>query len=477
MSAYPFLRMDRETKAIRSRDRASEIMISGSIWRAVWYIAWPTAINTIIQTAYMNINPMFLGHLGKNAEIALAATSIGRTVLMVQFSVLFGISVGAGALVSRFLGAEVYDDADEAARQSMWLSIVVGIVTMLPLIFYAEPLVKLMGAEGSVVPTAARYVAIISYSSIPAFLSMIIVSVLRSAGDVMRPLYAGVITTGLVAILDYVFIFGVGPIPRMEVVGSAISTNIARFLGMLLMIWFLKASVLRGSLDHFRPHFGWFKRIMRVGIPAAVQNLLFTTSGAGFMMVIGRVPNPSAAQAALGVGMALESLAFMPGSAYAMAAAPLVGQNLGAGQPDRAERSAWAAAWQSAALMGLIAVWFLVIPERLAGIFFGGDSVVSSAAVVPLVVTYLRLNAISEPFLAIGMTIRGALQGAGDVIVPTFITFLTLWVIRLPLAWLLAVVLGYGATGAWIAMSVSTILSGLLAVAWFKTGNWRGVEV
>lgn len=464
--------MDNRAKAAKKQNEASELITSGHIGKAVWYLAWPTAVNTIIQTLYSVINRVFLGHSSNHVSATdqLAAVGAGGALLMIQFAIMFGLSVGTSALVARFLGAENYKDADEATRQSIILSILFGILTMIPLIIYARPLVILLGAHGKVISLAASYTAIIAYTSVPAFLYMTITSAMRSAGDVIRPLYVGAVLIAINILFDWLLITGVGPFPTLGVAGAAIATGISRIVAMVLIFFFLKSSALGDSMSNLKAHFGWFKRILRIGFPAMGQTLLWTTASAIYFKLLGGLPDATVAQAALTVSITIESFAFMPGSAYSAAATPMVGQNLGAGKPERAQHSAWVATAQAALIMSIISVLFLVIPAQLAHIF------TKETAVVALIVWYLRLNAISEPIFAVGMTLRGALQGAGDVVVPTIITLISLWIVRLPLTWIL-IKLGYGAKGAWFAMSFTTGLSGILIAIWFRKGRWKSAKV
>lgn len=463
--------MDQDDAIARQQEQARELITSGHVWSAVWFLAWPTAINTLIQTAYNIINRLFLGNLPSGVGEALAAVGIAGGLLMMQFALMFGLSIGASALVSRFVGARQYDDAVQATRQSLILAVIVGFVSSIPLVVLAEPLMVLSGAHGNVAPIGATYLIIIAASSIPLFLYWTMTSALRSVGNVMSALYAGGLTIVVNILFDWLLIFGIGPFPAWGVKGAAVSTVISRLAGLALSIWFIDRSVLKDSLRQIRGRVEWFGRIMRIGLPAMFQNLLWTSAYMGFIRILGYLPNATLAQASLTVALTIESTAFMPGAAYATAVTPLVGQNLGAGKPERAEHSAWVAAGQAVAIMSLVAVLFLAIPRRLALIF------TKDAAIVGLIASYLRINSISEPFLALGMVLRGALQGAGDVNVPAGIIALTLWIIRLPLTWLMAIYLGWGATGAWWAMSLSTILSGILSVIWFKWGTWRNVRV
>lgn len=459
------------TSMNRYRDEAGQFITSGSISKAVWYLAWPTIVNTLILTAYNLINRAFLGRLGVRTSDALAAVGIGGTVLYIQFAITVGLSVGTSALVARFLGARQLPEADEATRQSLFLSVIGGIVTGLPFIVWAGPICRAMGASEQVLPEAANYLAIVAYSSIPFFLFTIVTAALRSAGEVRTPLYAGAAVIAINTIFDYLLIFGIGPFPRLEVTGAAISTGISRIVGMVLILWYLDKSVLGGSLRHLRFHMGWFRRILNIGWPAMAQNLMWTGASVVLVALVSRLENGTVAVAALTLGLAIEAICYMPGVAYATAVTPLVGQNLGAGLPERAERSAWVSAWQAVGFMSVVAVLFIVIPKQLTRAFTPDETI------VPLTASYLMINSVSEPFLALGMVLRGALQGAGDVRVPALLTFVTFWVVRLPLVWLLAWYLSMGANGAWIAISGSTILSGIMTWLWFKTGRWKTAEV
>ncbi len=456
----------------RQRNHASQIITEGHVWTAVWYLAWPTAINTIIQSAYGLVNVWFVGHL-PDATQALAAVGIGTQVLFLQFGMVVALSAGASALVARFLGAQEYEDADKVAGQTWMLSVITGLASSLPIIVFASPLASLIGAKDAALPLAANYTILIAWFSVPMFLIVNITATLRAAGDVRGPLVVNTAVLAINAVLDWFLILGNGPFPQMGVHGAAWATSISRIIGLVFSYGLLRRSVLRGSVGHLGLDWDWCKRILNIGWPAALQNLLWSTGSAAYRGVLGVLPaaqvNP--AQAALTVALQIESLAFMPGIAYSMAATPLVGQNLGAGKPDRAAHTAWIATGQAVVIMTLVALVFLFAPGFLARSF------TKDAAVIALIVSYLRINAISEPLLAVNMVLRGALQGAGDTRMPMFLTIATLWLIRMPLAWLLVVPAGYGATGAWIAMSVTTGISGLLMMWWFRRGNWRTIEV
>lgn len=472
--------MDNNKLEKSHHDKVTELITCGHIPSAVWFVAWPTVVNTIFQTAYNLINRVFLGGLSASA-VAQAAIGFGTLALMIQFAIMVGISAGTSALVSRFLGAKETADAEEATRQSLILAVVGGLVSMLPLMLLARPFVVMIGAKGGVIGSAAAYMAILGAFSIPMHITVIASSALRAAGDSKSPLYTGIVMVLLNILFDYLLIFGTPSvrlfgielihIHAMGIRGAAYATGISRVVGMLIFLVFLHRSVLGGALRHFKVHWGWFGRIFNIGWPAAIQQLLFATGTTAYFAIIGHLPNSTAIAAALTVAVSIESISFMPGIAYMTAATPLVGQNLGAGKPKRAEHCAWVATSHAAAIMTFVALIFLIFPEPLAGIF------TKDPAVIAPIVSYLRINALCQPLLAVGMVLAGALQGAGDTRFPTWVEFIVNYVVRLSLAWILAKCLGMNAVGAWIAMSVSNMLYGVLMTFWFRRGNWKTVQV
>lgn len=446
------------------------MIVSGHVGRAVWQIAWPTVVNTLILNAYNVINGLFLGQL-PNSRDALAAAGMGGNVMMVQFAALMGLAAGTGALVSQFLGADRVEDANESTRQSLLLSAIIGFVTAIPLIVWAHPMMALIGAKGNVISLGGDYTAIISYFSVFSFVYMIVITALRSAGDVKSAMYAGAVILSVNIVLDWILILGPGPFVKYGIYGAAWSTGISRVLGVLVTLWFLRRSVLGSSLSHFTYHREITRKIFKIGWPAMLTNLAWTLAMTVYMKVLSYLPGGTVAvsnfQAAWTIGLRIESLAFMPGLAYSQAATPLVGQNLGAEQPDRAAHSAWIATLHAVLIMSAFGAAFLLIPRVMVNRF------TTDVAVAGIAAWYLRINALAEPFLAVNMVLRGALQGAGDTFVPAIITLATNYAVRLPLAWLLAIQWGYGPNGAWIAMSASTILSGLLMIIWFQMGRWK----
>jgi len=301
---------------------------------------------------------------------------------------------------------------------------------------------------------------------------VIFTAIYRGLGDTRTPLIITILFNVLIVAGEYLLIFGHGPFPRMGIAGAGVATTIARVCGLALSWFFLSRSVLHlGLKGPWQADRIWMKRILAVGIPAAIQGLIRNTASSTYYGILGRVPHATAAVAALTVGIRAEGIAYMPGFAFSIAATALVGQSLGAGDPKRAEHSGWISVLQGCLVMTVMGILFYIFAEPIVSIF------TDSREVVILAAQYLRFQAFSEPFLALGMILTGALQGAGETRWPTIITFVTMWLIRIPLTHYLALHRGYGATGAWITMMVSTMLGGILIAFLFRWGRWKSVKV
>jgi putative MATE family efflux protein len=260
----------------------------------------------------------------------------------------------------------------------------------------------------------------------------------------------------------------------MEVRGAGIAFAVSHYIGTLLffLVLFRKPALAPALQWRYLKFNGeWARRILKIGIPSSIQNFIRVASMMAFGGMLARTPDKAAALAALQIGMRTEGVAFMPGFGYSMAAGALTGQNLGAKRPERAERYALAATGQAMLVMAIMACLFFVFAHPITKIFS------QDLLVQKLGVEYLQINAICEPFLALGMVLMGALQGAGDTIRPTIIVFVTMIALRLPLAHHLIFTRGWGAYGAWWALVITTFVSGCLTFAWFRLGHWKKTKV
>ena len=446
-----------------------EIETKSGLHRAVWTLAWPSVLTMLLQTFNSFLDRFFVGHLGSDA---LAAVGVGGQFMFLLFSVGMSIGIGTSALVSRFTGAKETDQAKVAANQSLWLGLIAALVSVAVVFPLRNFVVGWMGVDSHAAGLCVRYLSL-TLLGVPAlFMMLIMSSVFRGIGDTRTPLLV-MIGVNIVHLGgDYVLIFGHFGFPKMGLMGGATALLASQAVGAVFYFWFLQQSALRGFASRLsKLDFDWARRILLIAIPAAGQNLSRVLSMMVFTGVLARSPEHTAAVAALTIGLTSESVAFMPGFAFSMAAGTLTGQNLGAGNPRRAEKAAWSALQQGLVIMIIMGGVFYVLARPFAHIF------THDSHVVPLTVSYLQIAALSEPFLAFGMILTGALNGAGETKTPAWAGVATMWGVRLPLAWLLIYPLHLGATGGWWGMTISTALNGLAALVLFKRGKWKQAVV
>lgn len=452
-----------------TRNHTRDRIVSGHIWKTVWWLAWPSVITMLLQTANGLLDAVFVGRLG---PAALSAVGLASQIMMILMSVSAAVSVGTTALIARFVGADEHKSAEQAVRQSILIAVIVSILSGAIMYLLGPMLIRAMGGRGEGLRLGVTYLNILLLGVTPFFLMTILTGVYRGIGDMRTPLIVMIIVTVVSIVGDYLLIFGIGPFPRLGVAGAGIATVTSRIVSMVLFLAYIPRTPLHGAFrGSWRPVWDWFKRILNIGTPSAVQGLLRTGASMIYFSILGQTPQAVYAIAALTIGLRMEALAFMPGFAFSVAAASMVGQNLGARQADRAEQSAWAATWQGIWVMGLIGLLFIVAARPIASLFTSDPQVLTLGA------RYLQINGFSEPFVALSMVLTGTLQGAGETRLPTAATIVTLWFVRLPLTYYLTLTLGLGAVGAWIAMSGSSILGGLATLAVFKWSKWKDAVV
>ncbi len=447
-----------------------------AIHGVVWNLAWPSVTTMLLQTVNSLLDVFFVGNLPNSAQ-ALAATGVGGGVMFLLISVSMGVTVGTTALVARFTGAADPESAAEAAGQSITLSAILGLLFGTLTFVLLKPLVAVM-LDAHRSPIAAelcvRFLQMALMASVPLFVMNALVGAFRGLGDTRTPMAITLATVVTHITGNLVFIYGNLGMPRMGVAGAGLALALSLFVGLALYLVAVRrheglAAAFEIRHLRFRPDWAW--RILRIGMPAALQAVIRTLGMMSFTGMLAHTLEGASGVAALQIGVRAEGIAFMPGFGYSVAASALVGQSLGARDPRRAERFGWAATLQAVAVMSVMALLFFF----LAGWFprpFTHD-----AGVRILGADYLRVNAFCEPFLGLGMVLTGALQGAGDTMRPTVITFLTMWVARIPLGLFLMFTLHQNTHGAWVAMCLTTIVGGLLTAALFRSGAWKRIRV
>ena len=442
-----------------------ELLLRGSILRAVLRLSTPMLIGASLQNAQSLIDLFWVGRLGPDA---VAAVSMAGTLLMLLNPMIMGLSTGTVALVSRAMGAGDYPMASRVAGQSLSLSVMIGTLSALAGWFLAIPLLHLLGATAEVVQAGAIYFRICMLGSFTVCLLFIGNAALQGAGDAHTPMWVMGLTNVLNLILDPLLIFGPGPLPRLGIAGAAWATVLAQACGAVVVMRFLMAgrSGLHTHGRTWRPDLHLTRRILKIGIPGSGQMLSRSLMSLVFMGIV--ASSGMAAVAAYGIGMRFHFILLMPAFALGGAAATLMGQNLGAHQPDRAGRAVCLAAWLDIGFMVVAGLGLMVFATPLVRLFN------QDAEVVTIGTRYLLVVSPFYVFAGFGIVLARGLNGAGDTVGPMVITILTLWGLQVPLAIYLARVLHPPTDGIWWAMAAAFVVQGLLTIAWFRTGRWRG---
>ncbi|KLU40760.1 MAG: MATE family efflux transporter [Limnochordia bacterium] len=436
----------------------------------VFKLAGPAIVENLLHTMVGVVDTAMVGRLG---AYALASVGLANQIFNISLTVFAALATGSTALVARYIGAESREEAAEVARQSLVVGVYVSGVVLLALVGMGPAFLRLLfpRAEEAVLYHGGLYVRIVAAAQMFNYFLIIINGVLRGAGDTQTPMRITALVNGINVILNAFLIYGIGPFPALGVAGAAIATAISQSIGGLLAARALLRSqlVLVKLSDSFRPNAVMIKRIMNIGVPAGVEQGIMRVAQLAYTMIVSSLG--TVAYAAHQVALNAESLSFMPGAGFAVAATTLVGQNLGAERPDEAEKAGYESRRMAVVVMSVMGVVFLLFPRPLVSIFSADPEVMELAVVC------LRLVAVSQPALATIMVLAGALRGAGDTRAIVKITLLGFILVRICVAYVLAVVLGIGLVGAWIGMVVDLFFRSFLINQRFRSGQWKLIRV
>jgi len=445
--------------------------------RRVLDLAWPAIVEQLFQMMLGIVGMAMVGHISKEA---LAAVGMANQIV-VFFSALFAaLATGATVLVARLIGEGRNSDANEAARQALLVGSGASVLASIVVFLCPMQIIKLFfgNAEMEVIIQATSYFKILA-TTFPMFLIMMIIGgILRGAGDTKTPMVATGFINVINVVLSYILIFGIPDftvlgftlgVPGLALQGAAIATAFARAVGgfYLLAVLFRGNHIIKLSFqDNYRVNKIVVKKILNIGTPAALEQLLMQGGFLVFAILIAGLG--SAAFAAHQVGITVMSLAFMPGFGFALAATSLVGQSLGSANPQQAEKSAWIASWMATLVMALAGVIIFVFAYPLVDLFTEEREVVIIGS------TIIRILAFTQPFLAISMVLAGALRGAGDTKTVTLVSFIGIWVFRIIIGYFL-INAGYGINGAWAAIAIDQIVRTAFFIFWFQRGKWKEI--
>mgnify|MGYP001811741958 CR=1 FL=1 len=437
---------------------------SGRINRALGLLAIPMMLEMSMESIFAVVDIAFVSRLGTDA---IATIGITEALISVLYAIAVGLGMGVTAMVSRRIGADEREAAARVTGQAIWVGAALSLMIGVPGAFYAADMLRLMGASDGVVETGTGFAAVLLGGSASIIYLFLLNAAFRGAGDASIAMRSLVLANGLNIILDPCLIFGLGPFPELGVTGAAWATTIGRSVGVLYQLWHLLDG--RGRLQfHFRNlalHPRMMGRMLFISTGGIGQFLIATSSWIIIMRIVAMYG--STAVAAYTIGLRILEFVWLPSWGLGNAAATLVGQNLGAGKPERAEKSTWLAARYNLVFQTAIGVFLLTSAPFIAGLFTADPDVLRIGT------DCLRILAIGAPAYAIGMIVTQALNGAGDTTTPTAINFVCFWILQIPFAFWLAENIGLGPNGVFWAIVVSETLVTVLAVIVFRRGKWQ----
>jgi putative MATE family efflux protein len=452
-------------EAVRGSDQD---LTTAPIGRAVVLLAVPMVLEMMMESVFAVTDVFFVGRLGADA---VATVGITESLMTVIYAVAMGLSIGATATVARRIGEKDPHGAARAAGQSIVLGIVGAVIIGGLGAIWAPDLLRLMGASDEVIRTGSGFTRVMLGMSGTVMMLFLVNAIFRGAGDAAIAMRVLWFANVLNIVLGPCLIFGLGPFPALGVRGAAIATSIGRGSGVLYQIYHLtrgRSRIAVGTTD-LKPDRAVMTGILRLSGVGVIQNFIGTASWVGLIRIL--TGFGSAAVAGNTIGIRIIIFALLPSFGVSNAAATLVGQNLGAGRPDRAEAAVWRAGLYSTIALGLVGLVFLLFAPFLIRIFS------SDPAVIPYGVRCLRIVAAGFLFYGYGMVFTSSFNGAGDTRTPTLINLGCLWTLELPLAWVLAYPAGLGPTGVFISVSVAFSALALVSASIFKQGRWKTERV
>jgi putative MATE family efflux protein len=441
---------------------------STSLGRAIFILAVPMVLEMIMESVFAVVDIFYVSKLGANA---VATVGITESAMTIVYAIGVGLATATTALVSRRIGEKKKKDAGEVAFQAIMVGIIVSTAISIPGVIFAPQFLKIMGATDVMTSEGYMFPTIMFGGNVIIMLLFINNAVFRSSGDAaisMRIMWVANIVN---LILDPLLIFGIGPFPELGLKGAAIATNIGRGLAVVYQFYILFRGKhrIRLYVENLKIKLNVMWNLIKISGGGIMQNLIATSS----WILLVRIIAVSGPDAVAGYTIAIRIILFLllPAWGVSNAAATLVGQNLGAKQPDLAERSVWITAYVNMTFMGLLGLLLVIFPDFFMHLFISDTLVVENGTLA------LRIISCGFLFYALGMVMIQGFNGSGDTTTPTKINLVSFWVFEIPLAYILAIVLELGLLGASISIVSAEALLAFTALYLFKKGKWKLQEV
>jgi putative MATE family efflux protein len=440
----------------------------GSIFKNLLLLSWPMAVTNTLMMLGPTIDMIWVGKLGSGS---IAGVGVAGTAVQLVMGAMMGLTAGMRALIARFIGAKDIDSANRAAQQAAVVTAIYAIFMAVIGAFYSEEIVAMVGVKPEVVAAGAAYLRINFIGSAPMAARMMMDSIMQASGDSMNPMIIAISYRALHIALCPFLVFGWWIFPNLGVSGAAWTAVISQSVGVILgfNILFGNRSRLKLSIHGFRFDFGMIWRIVRIGFPALISGIQRTLQQ--FILMIFMAPFGTIAIAAHTISQRIEMFLFMPAMALGMGAAVLVGQNLGANQVERAEKSTWLATGLVEAVAVIATIAILIWPGAIVGVFNNEPDLIKTAT------EYLYIALPGFVLVGFMMVLMNAIQGAGDTVPMMVLSIVTTWVITIPFAYFLPKWTDWGVYGVRWAMTASMVVGAFANIIYFRTGRWKTKKV
>lgn len=441
---------------------------TGSLNRAILLLAVPMVLEMVLESLFAVVDVFWVGRLGANA---VATVGLTESLLSLVFAVGIGLSLSTTAMVSRRIGEKDPEGGAVAGVQAIVLGLATSIAVGIPCYLYAPQLLRMMGASSDIVSLGGGYARIALGGSGAILMLFLNNAIFRGAGDAaiaMRLLWVSNIIN---LILDPCLIFGLGPFPRMGVTGAALATFTGRSIGVAYQFYRLLRGTerIRILTRQIRVNFSVLLRLARVSLTGILQFAIAHTSWIGLVRIVSVFG--AAALAGYTIGIRVVVFLILPSWGLSNAAATLVGQNLGANKPERAEQAVWRTGFYNMLFLGSVGVFFIFMAEPIARLF------TQDPAVVPLAAACLRIVSYGNIGYAYFMVMMQAFNGAGDTITPTIVNFFGFWLFEIPLAYWLAIPLRLHSNGVYFAIAIAEGCMAAASAVLFRRGKWKTQKI
>lgn len=440
----------------------------GSIARASFLLAVPMILEMAMESVFAIVDIFFVAGLGAEA---VAAVGLTEAVISLLYAVAIGVSMAATAMVARRIGEQNPEAAAMVAGQAIWIGAFISLlVGTLGYWFYAD-ILRLMGGDESLISTSASYTQIMLSGSFTIVFLFLNNAVFRGAGDASIAMRALVLANGINIVLDPILIYGWGPIPGMGVAGAAVATNIGRGIGIAYQLYYLcsRGNRLQIMWRHLVLQLGIVLQLLRISVGGIAQFLIATASWVFLMRLVAQHGNEAVAGYTIAIRVVIFVL--LPSWGLSNAVATLVGQNLGAGKPERAEQTVWQIARYNLVYMVSVALVLIFFPAWVMSYFSDQADVVLNG------MQSLRILSYGFVFLAVGSVVTQAYNGAGDTMTPTWINGFSFWIVQIPLAWSLTSAAGWGPEGVYWSVFIADMTMSLIGTWLFIRGGWKSRSV